>query len=194
MLGFLRDLKDPWKLLVMALVAANIIAMVAVFMMMQKKSDAKKARTEATEMLRMPTQDDKKNQATIFEELRDYNKIHMITQKANLDSTSQHDVENFIHKWANELALPNRNIKYGEQKSRQKGFTDHTWRVTFDKESSYISRNKLAYFLFQIKTHLPQLKIDRIRSGNSSKKTEDADKWFPEVVFILTKENIESSS
>jgi len=194
MLGFFSDLKDPWKLLVMALVAANIIALTAVVMMMQKKGEAKTARTEAMEMLRVPTQDDKKHQAVIFEELKSYSQLHRVTEKADLNSTSQHDVENFIHKWANELALPHRNIKYGEEKSRQKGFTNHTWRVTFDKKTSYISRNKLAYFLFQIQAHLPQLKIDRIRSGNSSKKIEDADKWHPEVVFVLTKENIESST
>ena len=188
MLGFLRDMKDPWKLLVTALVLANIFAAVAVVMMLNNRKTAEAARNEAQIMLQAPTAGDRKEEADIYRELHELAKIRALTRNSELEGTSESDVRRYIHKLANQANLPTaRQIPYKTTTPR-KGIREHTWTLIFTEKDPNISREQLAFFLFTITSFTPQLKIRSVSSGSSSTDPEKADRWKPQVVFVLTKE------
>jgi len=186
--SFLRDLKDPWKLLVVALVLANAVAAGAVVMMLQNKKEAEAALNEAKIMLQAPTATDQGRAAAIYKEVRKVAAVRALTRESKLRSTSETDVRRYIHNWATEAKLPlSRNISYKAVIPRP-GVKDHTWTLSFTGKDANIARSDLAFFLFKIKTLTPQLKIRTIKSGPTTKDFEKADHWRPEVEFVLTKE------
>lgn len=188
MISFLKDLKDPWKLLVVALVAANVTAAVAVVMMLGNKKAAETARAEMRRMMETPTASDQGKTGAITREIRRLAELRTLTQTAALESTSESDVSRYIHRWADHANLSTeRKITY-QAKTRRRGVKDHTWTLTFQGRDTVVTREELAFFLFQIKTRTPQLKIQEIKSGASGTKAEKADRWRPEVRFVLTKE------
>ena len=194
MLAFLRDLKDPWKLLVTALATANLIAIAAVVMMIKNKREAHAALNEAKVMMQMPARVGSARDGVIFNEFRALEKIRVITRGSELESTNESDVRKYIHKLANEAYLPTqRQIQYKVNTPRR-GIKDHIWTLVFTEKDSAITRESLAYFLFKIKALTPQLKIQSIRSGSSTEDYEKADRWQPQVVFVLTKEETEEES
>ncbi|MBN2492210.1 MAG: hypothetical protein JXQ29_15290 [Planctomycetes bacterium] len=193
MLGFLRDLKDPWKLLVSALVVANLTAAVAVAMMIGNRKTAHAALNEAKLMLQTPTRASSARDGVVFSEFRELEKIRAITRGSELESTSESDVRKYIHKWANTANLPTqRQIQY-KVNTLRRGIKEHIWTLSFTEKEPTITREQLAYFLFNIKVLTPQLKIQSIVSGPSTEDHEKADQWKPQVVFVLTKEEAEET-
>jgi hypothetical protein len=182
-------LKDPWKLLVAALVLANVVAAGAVVMMLRNKKAAEVALNEAKIMLQAPTATDRGRAAAIYKEVKKIAAVHAITRESKLRSTSETDVRRYIHNWATEANLPrkSRNISYKAITPRP-GVKDHTWTLSFTDRDANISRSDLAFFLFKIKVLTPQLKIRTIKSGPTTEDFEKADHWRPEVEFVLTKE------
>jgi len=186
--SFLRDLKDPWKLLVAALVLANVVAAAAVVMMLQNKKESEAALNEAKIMLQTPTASDRGRAAAIYKEVKRVAAIRALTRESKLQSTSENDVRRYIHNWANEAGLPTkRQIAYKVLVPRA-GVKDHTWTLSFNEKEPNISREQLAYFLWKIKILTPQLKIRSIKSGATTEDFDKADRWRPEVEFVLTKE------
>ena len=193
MLGFLRDLKDPWKLLVTALAVANLTAAVAVVMMIGNRKAAYAALNEAKTMLQMPTRSGSARDGVVFAEFRELEKIRAITRGSELESTSESDVRKYIHKLANSANLPTqRQIQY-KVNTQRRGIKDHIGTLSFTEKDPTITREQLAYFLFKIKVLTPQLKIQSIVSGPSTEDYEKADRWKPQVVFVLTKEEAEET-
>ena len=188
MLSFLRDLKDPWKLLVTALVVANVLALVAVFLMLQNKNTAKASLREAYTMLQAPARGQSGRKNAIFNEVRKIAGIRALTRDSDLKSTDEGDVRTYIYKWADHANLPtNREVPHSSQRLR-KGVREHIWKLLFKDKEPDISREQLAYFLYKIKTLTPQLKIRSINSGPSTDDATKADHWRPEIEFVLTKE------
>ena len=188
MLSFVRDLKDPWKLLVTALVVANILALVAVLLMLRNKNASAAALQDAYVKLDAPRDGSSSQKPALFNEVREIAKIRALTRDAELEGTDVGDVRKYINKWANHANLPsNREIPYSSQRI-QKGVREHIWKLLFKDKEPNISRGQLAYFLFKIKTLTPQLKIRSINSGSATDDAAKADHWRPEIEFVLTKE------
>lgn len=181
----LSILKDPWKLLVLSLAIANVIAAVAVVMMFRNKSDAAKAASEMHSMLH-PEQD-----ASIYEELTKIKAIRALKEQSGLENTDQFQVSDFIVNAAKKSALK-ANTSYSAASGRD-NTTDHKFTVTFEAGKEGIDRRNLSLFLFRIKTLTPQIKIISINSGGSKTKHEDADQWKPTVTLVLTKDKPDPS-
>ncbi len=181
--SFFRDLKDPWKLLVVALVTANLIAVVAVFLMYQNKKAARAALKEVVARI-----DPSSKKASMFEDIKQLNEMRVLTDMSGLEGTDQYQVEDFIRKSATNANLSVQKITYQSNTGTQKGTVDYKYTVTFATGEEGVNRKNLAYFLYNIKVRTPQIKIMSISSGSSSTNPEKADKWRPVIEFVLSKE------
>ena len=85
-----------------------------------------------------------------------------------------------------------KNIVYSPSTGRDDTM-DHKYTVSFQVGKEGIDRRNFSLFLFRMKTLTPQIKIVSISSGGSKTDHEDADRWNPSVVFVLTKEKADAA-
>lgn len=189
MRSLLANLKDPWKLLVTALALANLIAVVAVFLKFRERTAASEARAELQSWL------DPKQKGSIYKEVKTLHEMLDFQRQSGLQSTESTQVSDFIASAAREANLAVQNIATQASPGRDKGITDYKFIVTFSADEKIgVDRAQLAFFLFIIKMKVPQLKIQSINTGAGRTEVERADKWRPQIVFVLSKEEAAGAS
>jgi len=198
MFRFLLGLKDPWKLLVSALVTANLIAIVAVIMMYRNKSEAQTAKDEVEKMLAAVPAGELPESKSLFAELKKIHKIRDLQVQSQLSSTKKHAVMKYLEEQAQHVQFEAKHmIDYSDDETIKTDVSTlriHRWKYLCTEEiaNNEYTRKSLAMFLFNVKTKTPQIKIESIKFGSRQLSHPDgATTMRPEIVFKLIKEDEE---